>query len=355
MDLAICVRNLPASKLVEVGRFAEENGYTEVFVPDGARGGMEDASGRLTGRDAIPALTAMFVAMPTVRGTLGVAAVPMHHRLVLPVTASTLSELSGGRFSLGLGVSHPEQTARFGVPFPENQIEYMRSWIRDLKARSAGGTAFGGGWPVLIAALGPRMVQLGAEEADGLILNWLTPEAAASSVSRIRAAGPADRPPRVALYLRLMTAEASQADAVRYDAMANYHRNFVAQGLTSHDDIVARTTLPREDLGAARARLDEYRAAGIDTLCLYPLGFDADDRRALEQLTRRGRRERRWMLWSRRVSSVCSPCGRPAAGPSPAAATKVGALRALGMPVAQFRYQPLPRRELRPSLSGGEP
>jgi hypothetical protein len=92
--------------------------------------------------------------------------------------------------------------------------------------------------------------------------------------------------PRVALYLRLMTAEAARDDAVRYDAMANYHRNFVAQGVTTHDDVVARTTLPRHDLGAARARLEEYRASGLDTACIYPLSFDGDDRRALDELTR---------------------------------------------------------------------
>jgi hypothetical protein len=83
-----------------------------------------------------------------------------------------------------------------------------------------------------------------------------------------------------------MTGEALRDDARRYDAMANYHRNFVAQGITTHDDIVARTTLPRDDLAAARARLDEYRAAGLDTLCIYPASFDRGDRRALEELTR---------------------------------------------------------------------
>src|SRR5579859_2188643 len=286
MDLAICVRNLPANEMADVGRFAEDHGYTEVFIPDGARGGGADAGGRLTGRDAFTGLAAMFAATSTVRGALGVAAVPMHHRLVLPIMASTLHEMSEGRFSLGVGVSHPEQTARFGVAFPDKQIDYMRDWIRDLKARSVDGMAYGGGWPVLIAALGPRMVQLGAEEADGLLLNWLTPGHAALSVGRVREAAPAGSSPRVALYLRLMTADASHDDAVRYDAMANYHRNFVAQGVTTHDEVVARTTLPRDDLGAARARLDEYRASGIDTACIYPLNFDGDDRRALDGLTR---------------------------------------------------------------------
>jgi alkanesulfonate monooxygenase SsuD/methylene tetrahydromethanopterin reductase-like flavin-dependent oxidoreductase (luciferase family) len=283
-DLAICVRNLSAAQLTEVGRFAESTGYGEVFVPDGARGAMTDADGRLSGRDAIATLAAMFCGTSTVRGTLGVAAVPMHHRLVLPLLASTLNELSNGRFSLGLGVSHPEQTAAFGIEFPNRQVDYMRTWIRDLKTRSAGGVTYGGDWPVLIAALGPRMVQLGAEEADGLILNWLTPEHATSAVARIHGSAPAGAPPRVALYVRFMTTETLHEDAARYDAMANYHRNFLAQGITTPDDIVAQTTLPRDDLGAARARLDAYRASGVDTICIYPLTFELEDRRALEQL-----------------------------------------------------------------------
>jgi alkanesulfonate monooxygenase SsuD/methylene tetrahydromethanopterin reductase-like flavin-dependent oxidoreductase (luciferase family) len=210
----------------------------------------------------------------------------MYHPLILPAMASSLFELSEGRFSLGLGVSHPEQTARFGVSFPDRPIDFMRAWIRDLKARSANGMAYGTGWDVLVAALGPRMVELGARDADGLILNWLTPESAAASVARAREASRGGRTPRVVLYVRLMPRHMAQADAASYDSLINYHRNFLAQGLTSPDAIVNGTTLPRDDLDAARARLDEYRAAGLDTLCLYPAAFDADDRHALEALTR---------------------------------------------------------------------
>jgi alkanesulfonate monooxygenase SsuD/methylene tetrahydromethanopterin reductase-like flavin-dependent oxidoreductase (luciferase family) len=286
MDLSICVRNLSSSQLIDVGRFAEDYGYSEVFVPDGAHGGGTDDAGRLVGRDAFATLAAMFSQTNRVRGTLGVASLPMHHHLVLPVLASTLNELSDGRFSLGLGVSHPEQTKLFGADYPQKQVDYMRGWIRELKARSSDGMAYGSGWPVLIAALGPRMVQLGAEEADGLILNWLTPEYAADTIRRIRAAVPSGDAPRTALYLRLMSDEALQADAVRYDAMANYHRNFLAQGVTTPAEIVERTTLPRGDLGAARERLEAYRDSGLDTVCIYPMGFDADDRRSLEALTR---------------------------------------------------------------------
>jgi alkanesulfonate monooxygenase SsuD/methylene tetrahydromethanopterin reductase-like flavin-dependent oxidoreductase (luciferase family) len=286
MDLAICVRNLPARQIAEVGRFAEDHGYAEVFIPDGATGGRSDSEDRLVGRDTTAAFAAMFAQTSSVRGTLGVAATPMHHRLILPVVASTLNELSGGRFSLGLGVSHPEQTARFGISYPEKPLEYMRDWVRDMKDRSARGVAHGGGWAVLVAALGPRMVEVGAVDADGLILNWLTPEAAAASVRTVRELAGSGEPRRVVLYTRLMTADAARADAGSYDALRNYHRNFVAQGLASPEEIALGTTLPRDDLGAAAARLEEYRASGLDAVCLYPSAFDRDDQQALEVLAR---------------------------------------------------------------------
>jgi hypothetical protein len=117
-----------------------------------------------------------------------------------------------------------------------------------------------------------------------LILNWLTPEAAGASVRRVREVAANDAPRRVVLYTRLMTDAAARADAVAYDALGNYHRNFAAQGLTTPEDIASGTTLSRDDLGAAAARLDAYRASGLDAVCLYPSGFDRDDQRALEAL-----------------------------------------------------------------------
>ncbi len=137
MELAICVRNVPASVVADIGRFAEDHGYAEVYLPDGAHSGMADQEGRLVGRDAFVGLAALFCATRTVRGTLGVAALPMHHPLSLPIAAATLSELSSRRFSLGLGVSHPEQCALFGADFPDHPVDYMRSWVKELKGRSA--------------------------------------------------------------------------------------------------------------------------------------------------------------------------------------------------------------------------
>ena len=187
MDLGICVRDIAARELSDLGRFAEDRGYRELYVPDASRGGLTDAEGRLTGHDAFTGLAAMFAATTTVRGAVGVAAAIAHHPGPLALTASTLQEQSGGRFSLGVGVSHRELANGLGVPFPDSPVAYMRRWLTELRRRSTDGVAFGGGWPVLLGALGPRMLRLGATTADGLVLNWLTPEHAALSVRTIRA------------------------------------------------------------------------------------------------------------------------------------------------------------------------
>ena len=111
MDLGICVRDLPANEVARLGRFAEDHGFSHVFVPD-VRGGGAEPGKPLGGRDAFASLGAMFEATSTVRGAVGVAAVIFHEPTTLARMAGTLNELSGGRFDLGIGVSHPEAAGR---------------------------------------------------------------------------------------------------------------------------------------------------------------------------------------------------------------------------------------------------
>ena len=287
MELGICVRDIGGRELAELGRFAEDHGFDELYVPDASAGGLSGADGLLTGRDAFTALAAMFAATSTIGGTVGVATLISHHLRPLALAASTLQEQSEGRFSLGVGVSHRELAAVLDVPFPDAPIGFVRNWLAQLRQLSNEGMAFGGGWPVLLGALGPQMTRLGATDADGLVLNWLTPEHAARCVADIRLDAPSGRVPKTVLYVRLMPAEAVRQDAVNYDALANYHRHFVGQGLHGPEAIVAGTTLPLADPGAARARLEQYAESGLDLLCLYPHGLTPEERReALSRLTR---------------------------------------------------------------------
>ncbi len=287
MELGHCVRDMDVRGLVDLGHFAEGEGYAEVYVPDSARGAQRADDGKLSGRDAFCGLAAIFAATREVRGGVEVAAVPMHLPMSLALLASTLQEVSEGRFSLGIGISHAELARAHGLPFPKQQLATMANWLDTLREHSREGVAFGGGWPVQLAALGPKMVRLGAERADGLVLNWLSPEHARKTVDSVRAAAPPGTRPRNVLYLRLMPKAAALRDAVNYDALVNYHRHFVAQGLEGPEQIATATTLPLEDLGAARARIAEYRESGLDLLCLYPHALEPKERnQALAALNR---------------------------------------------------------------------
>ena len=282
MQLGICVRDAPAAEVARLGRFAEDHGFSHVFVPDLRGGGAPGAP--LAGRDAFVSLAALFEATSTVIGGVGVAAVIFHDATALARAAGTLTEQSDGRFVLGIGVSHPEAASRGGGTYPSSPLKEMRGWVTDMRRYAEGGLAFGGGFPILVGALRPRMVALGASEADGVVLNWLTPEHARGTVAAVRQAAGGSTATTV-LYVRVSPAEAVRADAVSYDALANYHQHFVDQGLTSPEAIIAGTCLPADDPAAARDRLAQYADAGIDVLCLYPHGFaEAERERVLGSL-----------------------------------------------------------------------
>jgi alkanesulfonate monooxygenase SsuD/methylene tetrahydromethanopterin reductase-like flavin-dependent oxidoreductase (luciferase family) len=205
----------------------------------------------------------------------------------LALSAATLNEQSEGRFVLGVGVSHKEAANRLGVPFPTSPLRWTEVALDELMGQSRFGVAFGKGFKVVVGALGPKMVELGAAKSDGLVLNWLTPEHAAETVAVARESGRANgRTPLTVLYIRLSPSEALHTDAVNYDAMANYHHHFVRQGLNTPEDIVAGTCFDAADVGAAKARLAAYDEAGIDLVCLYPHGLErAEYETALAQIT----------------------------------------------------------------------
>lgn len=281
MELGICVRDLPAAEAARLGRFAEDHGFGYVFVPD-VRGGSA-----VTARDAFVALGSLFEATTTVRGGVGVAAVIFHEQVSLARLALTLNEQSEGRFLLGLGVSHREAAAGSGAEYPRSPLAEMRRWAEAMRRWSDGeGAPFGAGFPILIGALGPKMLALGASAGDGVVLNWLTPEHARTTVRQVRDAARPGSDPLTVLYVRLSPPDAVLVDARNYDALANYHQHFVAQGLTSPADIVAGTCLPADDPSRVRDRLAAYAEAGVDVVCLYPHGFaEAERERVLAAVT----------------------------------------------------------------------
>jgi F420-dependent oxidoreductase-like protein len=139
----------------------------------------------------VDALTMIAVAGRAVPGIeLGSSVVPIYtrHPQAMAQQALTTQAAVGGRLTLGLGLSHQvvvEQ--RWGLSF-ERPLEYMREYLAILLPLLRGETVSVAGErlkcegqivvhgatppPVLLAALGPRMLRLAGEQTDGT-LTWM--------------------------------------------------------------------------------------------------------------------------------------------------------------------------------------
>jgi F420-dependent oxidoreductase-like protein len=139
-------------------------------------------------RDAALVLAAYANATQRVRFGTGVLPIYTRHPTAMVQMAATLDELSGGRFILGLGVSHKVTVETMWGLHLEHPVEAMREYLDIVRTslRDGGcaidGKHFSAHWvysaprraemPVMISALSPRMLELAGEQADGVVL-WM--------------------------------------------------------------------------------------------------------------------------------------------------------------------------------------
>ncbi len=179
---------------------------------------------------AIDGLCALALAAEvTTRIALGVGVVPLHThgpgRIVADVRAHGLPV---DRLLLGVGSPNPGSLGRVRAG-----IAALRA---ELRAR------------LVVAALGPRMCHLAGGVADGVLLNWLTPEHARASADWVRAgAAAAGRPaPRLAAYVRVALGAAGAArleeEGRRYAAIPAYAAHFARMGVAPVTTGVAAAT-----------------------------------------------------------------------------------------------------------------
>jgi 5,10-methylenetetrahydromethanopterin reductase len=213
---------LPFDQLRAAGREAERLGFESLWTP---AGGVPDAFHVCSAWSQDTSLRTGISVVPAAR---------MWTPLGLAAQAATLAQLSSGRFVLGLGTGGYGSGFWASVGLPDRPIAVMREYVTDVRGLLAGqqvtagpivtrdGTSPGApGWPrsaslgladlppapVYLAALGPQMLRLAGEVADGVLLNWATPGRIAVSRTRIDAgAARAGRDPGtvpMTMYIRV--------------------------------------------------------------------------------------------------------------------------------------------------------
>ncbi len=150
---AVCLTAVPGKKhrALEVAEEVERRGFAGIYAASFGDGmGLCQA-----------------LAHRTTTIEFGTAIQPIYMRLPseLATHAGTIHELSGGRFRLGIGVSHEPALARLGVNTGK-PLSDMRSYVEGLRAaeRQAGELP-----PIVLATLRDKMVDLAVEVADGAV------------------------------------------------------------------------------------------------------------------------------------------------------------------------------------------
>ena len=98
-------------------------------------------------------------------------------------SAAFISELSGNRFRFGIGVSHAPMNTKLGLSTGK-PLSDMRAFVEGYKAVSRIGDLP----PVVLAAMRDRMMALGAEIADGVVLANGARSALPAAIDRMRSA-----------------------------------------------------------------------------------------------------------------------------------------------------------------------
>ena len=233
-------------------RWAERAGFDTFWVS------------QIFGVDPVVALAAIGADVPGLRG-LGTSVVPLvgRHPLALAAQARTAQGALGGRFTLGVGPSHAMVTEGFfGEPY-DRPFTRTAEFLAALAPLLRGGTADVAGeivethgWltieadpcPLLLAALGPRMLDLAGRVADGTTLSSCGPRTIATHIAPAIVAaadGAGRRAPRIQAMVSValtddpaaVRAEAVAADEL-YAQLPAYRRVLDLEGVDSGADLL---------------------------------------------------------------------------------------------------------------------
>ncbi len=226
-----------------------------------------------------PTVLASWLLANTEKLNLATGIMNIYHREpgVTMQAQKTLAEQSGGRFLLGMGVSHKPlvegvRGLEYGKP-----VATMRAYLEAMKAAPYAGLPPAEEPPTVIAALGPKMLELAAEACTGAHPYFSSPDHTRMAREIM---GP-DAWLCVEQKVILETDPAKARELAKpvakiYSGLPNYRNNWLRMGLTNEDidslnDKFIDTTFAWGDADAIKARIAEHMDAGATHVCIQPV------------------------------------------------------------------------------------
>lgn len=256
----------PAADAAAFAKQVEAMGYSALWIPE------------TVGRH--PFAHAAWLLANTEKLVIGTGIASIYNRDAGAAMAGarTLAEQSGGRFIMGLGVSHAPLVEgvrghTYGKPYST-----MKGYLERLKAAPYQAVPPAEEPPVVIAALGPKMLELAGTAVQGAHPYFTTPEHT-KQAREIMGPDPMlcveqkvvlETDPEKARTLARQVAQI-------YIGLPNYRNNWLRLGFEESDfenggsDRFIDATFAWGDIDAIKARVQAHLDAGASHVCVQPV------------------------------------------------------------------------------------
>ncbi len=273
---------LNASQLADLATRVEGLGYSTLWYPEAFNYETFAVGGYLLGHSKKLSVAS------------GIANIYARDPAASAMGHNSLNALYGGRFVLGLGVSHAPLVSDLRGHQYKQPVATMRTYLDQMDKAWAAMNSTPKVKQVVLAALGPNMSKLSAERTLGAFPYNITPDQVALSRAAMGPNSAVICEQKVLLcsdpVLARKTARASLAP---YMPLPNYFQNWFRLGFNEGDlkeggsDRLMDAMVLWGDAGQIKAKLKVYFERGADQVVIQPIradGAPGPDWAALEAL-----------------------------------------------------------------------
>lgn len=261
------IERMPAPVAREFARAIESCGFHALWIPES-----------LGSKEIFAQAGLILAATAHIVVASGIANIWARDPVAMANGARTLVDAYPDRFLLGLGVSHAPTVKIRGHEYAR-PVEHMREYLDSMDAAPYVGPKVE--VPRVLAALGPRMLQLSAERSLGAHPYFVPVEHTAQAREELGAE------PLLAVEQAAIIAgdamighEAARRHMKRYLDLENYTNNLRRLGWGDRDlseggsDKLVDAIVAWGDVNAVERRVREHRSRGADHVCLQVLRVD---------------------------------------------------------------------------------
>ncbi|MDH3293074.1 MAG: TIGR03620 family F420-dependent LLM class oxidoreductase [Acidimicrobiia bacterium] len=252
----------PTHQAVEAVAELEELGYQSVWIPESP-----------FGKDVLTFSAVLLGATDSITVATGIANIWARDAVSMMNSARTIGDAHPERFLLGVGISHRRTAETRGHDY-RTPVAVMRKYLHAMA--SAGFDGHDPVWqpPVVLAALGPRMMGLAAELTGGAHPFLAPPEHTATARAILGPNKLLAVEQGVVLGSGIKARERARSNLARYLAWPNYQRHFLRLGFDEVDftdrisDRLIDAALAVGDEDDADRRIRAHLDAGADHVCV---------------------------------------------------------------------------------------